>query len=379
MAKNKPELKPDLNNFKKNSALPVLPEAVGKGAIGSGKGASASQAQARGSFFGGRFTKLTLVLFVLVVGGFGTYKILSSSAQYANTDGFVNITVLDRSRGDAPVKGATVYIANPNPASTPNGSGNVQPPCDGYKNPDFNFAAGKQTDANGVTNFTCHFSQPVAAWYAKLLIVSLPGYNIDPSSPVKPGQLVRWSTALSPGSTFINKVYLDSDVDRDGKLTTADACQVTAGSLPSGCPAAMFYRLRELKTGYHFYTTSASERNAAVSKYGYVNEGNAGYISTTNIGGLTPLYRLRRMSSGDHLYTTSAAERDSAIANYGFASEGTAGYVSAPVTGTTALYRLRKLNNGEHFYTTSATERQSAILNYGYVSETTPGFVYTKP
>ena len=41
---------------------------------------------------------------------------------------------------------------------------------------------------------------------------------------------------------------------------------------------------------------------------------------------LVPLYRLQ--GHGDHFYTTSADERDNAVSQYGYANEGIACYVS---------------------------------------------------
>lgn len=42
---------------------------------------------------------------------------------------------------------------------------------------------------------------------------------------------------------------------------------------------------------------------------------------------LVPLYRLQ--GNGDHFYTTSVTERDNAISEYGYTSEGVACYVHA--------------------------------------------------
>jgi hypothetical protein len=42
--------------------------------------------------------------------------------------------------------------------------------------------------------------------------------------------------------------------------------------------------------------------------------------------GAIPLYRVYQVSSGDHFYTTSADERDSALRG-GYINEGIAGYV----------------------------------------------------
>jgi len=52
-----------------------------------------------------------------------------------------------------------------------------------------------------------------------------------------------------------------------------------------------------------------------------------GFVSTDARCGATPLYRMYSPASGDHFYTTSAAERDAAVSMYGYQSEGGVGYV----------------------------------------------------
>ena len=51
------------------------------------------------------------------------------------------------------------------------------------------------------------------------------------------------------------------------------------------------------------------------------------YIARTPTCGAVPLYRLYSSASGDHFYTTSASERDAAISTSGYILESTAGYV----------------------------------------------------
>ena len=43
--------------------------------------------------------------------------------------------------------------------------------------------------------------------------------------------------------------------------------------------------------------------------------------------GTTPLLRAYNSTSGDHFYTTSAAERDNAVAKLGYVNEGVACHV----------------------------------------------------
>lgn len=73
--------------------------------------------------------------------------------------------------------------------------------------------------------------------------------------------------------------------------------------------------------GQPLYTTSATcEGQTFVSVLGYIATG-------AGVAGSAPLYRLYRSSNNDHFYTTSAVERDNAITNLEYVDEGIAGYV----------------------------------------------------
>jgi hypothetical protein len=83
---------------------------------------------------------------------------------------------------------------------------------------------------------------------------------------------------------------------------------------------APFYRCI-MDYGKHFYTT-ASNCETGLGRV----EGVLGYIASSPVCGAIPLYRVYQVSSGDHFYTTSADERDSALRG-GYINEGIAGYV----------------------------------------------------
>jgi Repeat of unknown function (DUF5648)/Metallo-peptidase family M12B Reprolysin-like len=129
--------------------------------------------------------------------------------------------------------------------------------------------------------------------------------------------------------------------------------------------------------GDHFYTTSAAERDNAVSSFFYVSEGTACFVYPESGAGRTDFFRLVNGANGDHFYTTWAAERDNAIISFGYASEGTACWVHpAPAAGTVPLLRLRSNSTGDHFYTTNATEAAHAVAQLNYVSEGTACHVF---
>ena len=77
-----------------------------------------------------------------------------------------------------------------------------------------------------------------------------------------------------------------------------------------------------LGRGWHLLTTHASCEHAP----GAVDEGVMGHLATTPLPGTIPLYRLFHAGALDHFYTTSAAERDYAV-TLGYVAEGVSGHV----------------------------------------------------
>lgn len=70
-----------------------------------------------------------------------------------------------------------------------------------------------------------------------------------------------------------------------------------------------------------FLTTSTD------CEIGVAPETTLGFISERQICGSTALYRLYSGTAGNHFYTTSATERDRAVSEYGYRYESVAGYV----------------------------------------------------
>ncbi|MBB5868515.1 hypothetical protein F4553_001894 [Allocatelliglobosispora scoriae] len=152
---------------------------------------------------------------------------------------------------------------------------------------------------------------------------------------------------------------------------------------PHGAPPATratstaLLRLYNPDSGDHLYTTSVTERDTAVARFGYTDEGVAGHVSATAATGTTPLLRLYNPDSGDHLYTASVTERDTAVARFGYVDEGIACHVFATAgAGTAPLLRVYNPSSMDHFYTASAAERDTAVARLGYVDEGVACHVY---
>jgi uncharacterized protein (DUF1800 family) len=96
-----------------------------------------------------------------------------------------------------------------------------------------------------------------------------------------------------------------------------------AGTLP-------VYRFYNKNTGTHFYTQSETEKNYVLATYPvFVFEGPVYYAPpAADQGGSTALFRFYNTRTGAHFYTTSANERDKVLATWPwFAYESVAYYV----------------------------------------------------
>jgi hypothetical protein len=83
-------------------------------------------------------------------------------------------------------------------------------------------------------------------------------------------------------------------------------------------------------TGTHFFTISSAEKDHVIATWPaiYAYEGIAWHANTTQSAGWVPVYRFFNTKTGTHFYTTSAAERDNVIDTLSWYSyEGIAYYV----------------------------------------------------
>ncbi|TDL15780.1 hypothetical protein BD410DRAFT_796054 [Rickenella mellea] len=142
--------------------------------------------------------------------------------------------------------------------------------------------------------------------------------------------------------------------------------------------AFAFLRGYNSVTGKHLYTTSFGEMVTALQHSGYAFESTSAFVFHPQIPSTStvPFFRLYNPTSGDHFFTTSESEVESAISNSGYTFQNIAASVyPTKICNSTSLFRLYNSFSGDHFYTTSATERDTAIAISGYTSEGTAAFV----
>ena len=134
------------------------------------------------------------------------------------------------------------------------------------------------------------------------------------------------------------------------------------------------YRMYNIKTSEHLYTTSRAEYRAcgAGAYADWRREGIAWRAPNKGDPGAKPVYRLYNLRSGDHHYTTSKGERSSLLATGDWRDEGVAFYSASKSTkGTIAVYRVYngRLQRGQHHYSTSAGERNALVSKHGWRDE----------
>ena len=137
--------------------------------------------------------------------------------------------------------------------------------------------------------------------------------------------------------------------------------------LPDDPPApegtVNMYRLYNINSGEHFYTSNAGERNTLIT-LGWRYEG-IGWTAPSYSN--TPVYRLYNRYGGEHHYTMSAGERDVLI-NAGWDYEGIGWY--SDDNQTVPLYRQYNPNaySNNHNYTTSLGEN-NYLVSIGWRDE----------
>lgn len=148
----------------------------------------------------------------------------------------------------------------------------------------------------------------------------------------------------------------------------AAAVEEDVGAAATTAPArkayvkVTMYRFYNTRTGAHFYTVSATERdNIKATLPYYTYEGSAYEVYGQAAAGLSPVYRFFNRNTGTHLYTISETEKATILASYPFYSlDGVAFYASTTKqTGMRPVYRFYQTTRGFHFYTASEAEKTS--------------------
>ena len=95
----------------------------------------------------------------------------------------------------------------------------------------------------------------------------------------------------------------------------------------NGVATVPYYRLYNLGSRWHHWTTDANEYHTLANTPGWSAEGIDGFILPAQAAGSIPLYRLYLPGGGQHHWTTDANEAAVLVASFGWVSEGISGYL----------------------------------------------------
>ncbi|XVJ71209.1 MAG: serine protease [Rhizobacter sp.] len=197
--------------------------------------------------------------------------------------------------------------------------------------------------------------------------------------------------SLRGGSSTCTKAaagnYLYTGIDTYGRFDVAYNAALKRWLSPAAevppTSRSVVYRFYNASTGAHFYTTSAAERDfviASLKEFAY--EGVAFYAyAAASTGGTSPIYRFYNRRSGSHFYTISAAEKDWVIATLkDFTYEGSAWNGQMAAGGTAVpIYRFFNATRGTHFFTINENEKNIVLTNPSYKFEGVAYYGWTTP
>jgi hypothetical protein len=130
--------------------------------------------------------------------------------------------------------------------------------------------------------------------------------------------------------------------------------------------ASRLFRGHNEVTDDHVYTTSVADFQDALDN-GYADEttGQSGIgVTSTQYPGSVPLHRLFNPISGLNYYTTNSVERDELVAQ-GQVDEGDEGFLFTSQIGTTVeIWQLYNSVTGGHLYTASTLIRDTVLTQF---------------
>jgi len=151
------------------------------------------------------------------------------------------------------------------------------------------------------------------------------------------------------------------------------AVTVTVTVVDPSAPAPVVipvFRFYSPKSGTHFYTPSAEERDMVMTRWPDVWSYEGVAYTVNPAKNPKPLYRFYNRANGSHFYTASTTERDMVFARWMnvFQYDGPT-YSVTPVSeaGKTPVYRFYNVKNGSHFYTASADEANTVLANWPHI------------
>jgi Repeat of unknown function (DUF5648) len=141
---------------------------------------------------------------------------------------------------------------------------------------------------------------------------------------------------------------------------------------PLTSPLKPVYRFYNLKTGTHFYTADEAEKASVILHMAamYRYEGIGYSVNTSSTANCVDLYRFYNKRTGTHFYTADANEKNNVVANLSaiYQLDGVAYRVAtSPAGDALPVYRFYNLRTGTHFYTVDEAEKNNVINTLGAI------------
>jgi Protein of unknown function (DUF1566)/Repeat of unknown function (DUF5648) len=172
--------------------------------------------------------------------------------------------------------------------------------------------------------------------------------------------------------SYFNGQYASNPKALMGAQATADKASGLSEPLKIAASnvASPVYRFFNTKTGAHFFTMSAVERDYVGDTFPFFNfEGNSFLAYPEADPTLSPVYRFYNNVTGTHFFTINAEEKAYVQATWPaiFTYEGISWYAStSESTSWVPVYRFFNTKTGTHFYTTSAVERDHVLATWNW-------------
>lgn len=183
-------------------------------------------------------------------------------------------------------------------------------------------------------------------------------------APASGAEVSRSSITLPIVTRFVQWAEASSAVAAASSANVNVSFTITK---PGAGVRTAIFRFYSAKSGTHFYTPSAEERDIVIARWPDVwsYEGIAYYVNPAK--NVQPLYRFYNRANGSHFYTASPNERDMVFAKWMnvFTYDGPT-YAVTPYAeaGKAPVWRFFNKKNGSHFYTASAEEADNVIAKW---------------
>lgn len=176
--------------------------------------------------------------------------------------------------------------------------------------------------------------------------------------PMITNNSVIYTHTMNPGTYYF---YISTSTGQNSGVFTL---KVEAKKAPNPVPTmGIIYRIMDPVTEERLLTTSANEVGKLQAK-GWLLEASPGYS-----GGNVAVYRLYNIKTGEHLYTSDLRERTYLTQREWIYDNNGRPMFYAAKSGSRPMYRLynnRKTPQGSHLYTSDQAEVRRLTANHGW-------------